>query len=118
MKPRRQRLWALGRAKVAPVYLVSVIIPTHNRAAPVREAVESVLAVRRDSFELEVLVVDDGSTDETAEVIGAMSVTHLRTEGIGTAGARNAGLRAATSDFVAFLDDDDSWLPNNIAPQL
>ena len=98
--------------------LVSVIIPTHNRAALVREAVESVLAVQHDGFELEVLVVDDGSTDNTAEVIRALPVTYLRTDGIGASGARNVGLHAATGDFIAFLDDDDLWLPNNVSPQL
>lgn len=100
------------------MYLVSVVIPTHNRAALVRAAIESVQAVYHDGFALEVLVVDDGSTDETAEVVRTLPVTYLRTEGIGASGARNTGLHAATGDFIAFLDDDDLWLPNNISPQL
>lgn len=99
--------------------LVSVIIPTYNRAALLREAIESVLAVDRRGFELEVIVVDDGSTDETSDVVAALPVTYLRTTGNeGASAARNRGLRAARGEYIAFLDDDDVWLPNNIAPQL
>lgn len=100
------------------MHLVSVIIPTHNRAALLHQAIESVLAVQGDNFALEVLVVDDGSTDDTPAVARAFPVTYLRTNGIGASGARNAGLHAATGDFIAFLDDDDLWLPNNISPQI
>lgn len=98
--------------------LVSVIIPTRNRAPLLREAIESVFAVRRDGFELEVIVVDDGSTDQTASVIAEYELTVLRTNLAGVSAARNAGLAAARGEYVAFLDDDDVWLPNNIAPQL
>lgn len=100
------------------VPLVSVIIPTRNRAALLREAIESALAVRREGFELEVIVVDDGSSDSTPELARSYAVTYLRREGIGASAARNAGMRAATGDFIAFLDDDDLWAPTNIAPQL
>lgn len=98
--------------------LVSVIIPTRNRPALLKEAIESALAVVRDGFELEVVVVDDGSTDDTVEVARAYPVTLLQTPTIGASGARNAGIAAARGDYIAFLDDDDVWLPNNIAPQL
>lgn len=99
--------------------LVSVVIPTRNRASLLKEAIESVLAVERHDFELEVIVVDDGSTDETLAVVAQYPVTYLRTPGgLGCPGARNAGIMAARGDFIAFLDDDDVWLPTNIAPQL
>jgi len=100
--------------------LVSVIIPTRNRAPLLREAIESVLAVQRDDFEIEAIVIDDGSTDETPQVAAAYPVRYLRTEGLGlgASAARNAGMRAAQGDFIAFLDDDDVWLPGNIQPQL
>lgn len=99
--------------------LVSVIIPTCNRAMLLREAIESVLAVERSGFELEIVVIDDGSTDETPHVVAAFPVTYLQTAGReGASAARNYGLRAARGEFIAFLDDDDVWLPNNIAPQL
>lgn len=98
--------------------LVSVIIPTRNRSKLLIEAIESVLAVQRQGFDLEVLVVDDGSTDDTAAVVAQYPVTLLQGPGRGASAARNAGIVAAHGDFVAFLDDDDVWLPNNVTPQL
>lgn len=102
-------------------YLVSVVITTKNRSAMLREAIESVLAVkeqRNPKFDIELIVVDDGSTDDTPAVIAQYPVRSFRTTGIGMAGARNLGLRNATGDFFTLLDDDDAWLPNNIAPQI
>lgn len=98
--------------------LVSVIITTRNRAGLVQEAIESVLAVKQLTFELEIIVVDDGSTDDTATTIARYPVTYVRTNGIGMARARNTGLRMANGDFVTLLDDDDAWLPNNVGAQL
>lgn len=99
---------------------VSVIIPTRNRASLLRAAIESVLAIRAPDLTLEVLVIDDGSTDETAAVVAEYPVRLLRVDGSthGASAARNVGLQAATGDFIAFLDDDDVWLPNNISAQL
>jgi glycosyltransferase involved in cell wall biosynthesis len=97
---------------------VSVIIPTRNRSALLAQAIKSVLAVDRDGFEIEVIVVDDGSTDDTWSVVHAYPVVYLRTEGVGVSTARNVGIAAARGEFLAFIDDDDVWLPNNVGTQL
>jgi len=94
---------------------VSVILPTCNRAHLVGEAIESVLAQTRPADE--ILVVDDGSIDATPERLAAFGdrVVAIRRENAGAAAARNAGLRAATGDWVTFLDDDDVWAPERLA---
>ena len=97
---------------------MSVIITTKNRAPLLREAIESVFAARSDRYALELIVVDDGSTDETSDVLSRYPVTVLRTTGIGMARARNVGLHAAKGDFITLLDDDDVWLPDNVIIQL
>ena len=99
-------------------HLVSVVITTRNRSQLLREAIESVLVVKSPAFEIELIVVDDGSTDDTASVLASYPIKVIRTSGIGMAKARNTGIHAATGDFVTLLDDDDVWLPNNIAPQI
>ena len=101
--------------------LVSVIIPTHNRAALVQRAIESALTQSHDH--IEVIVVDDGSTDRTAEQIHARfgpdgRFVLLRTANRGVAAARNAGLERATGSHVAFLDSDDEWFPWKIEFQM
>jgi glycosyltransferase involved in cell wall biosynthesis len=99
---------------------LSVVIPTWNRARLVCEAVESALA--QEGGDLEVIIVDDGSTDGTAEIIERRfgnSVRLLRIEtrsGIGA--ARNVGVRQATGDLLAFLDSDDLWLPGKLKAEL
>src|SRR5690242_3039148 len=99
--------------------LVSVIITTRNRAALLQEAIESVLKAEKKGFTTEIIVVDDGSTDTTAEVINAYPVHYIATAGgLGIARARNTGLAVAKGDFITILDDDDLWLPNNIGDQL
>jgi len=102
----------------AKPHRISVIVTTKNRAPLLAEALDSVFAVQGPRVHLEVILVDDGSTDETPDVVRRYPVHHIRTEGIGMARARNRGLRAATGDFVTLLDDDDVWLPNNMLPQL
>lgn len=97
---------------------ISVIIPTHNRALLLRSAIESVLASPLIDEQHDVIVVDDGSTDETAAVAARYGVRYVRVEAGGPSGARNEGLALADREFVAFLDDDDVWLPGNMAPQL
>jgi glycosyltransferase involved in cell wall biosynthesis len=97
---------------------VSVIIPAHNAARFVTETVESVL--NQKHRDLEVIVVDDGSTDETAEVLRAFGdriVLRSQPNG-GVARARNEGARVATGEWLAFLDADDLWLPDKLERQL
>ncbi len=97
---------------------VSVIIPTYNRAHYLTECVNSVLT--QTSPVDEILVVDDGSTDSTRELVSEWKgrVTYLSQRNAGAAAARNLGLRAASGDLVAFQDSDDLWLPEKNALQL
>jgi glycosyltransferase involved in cell wall biosynthesis len=98
---------------------VSVILPTYNRCDSLLEAIDS---VARQSFQdYEIIVADDGSTDETAERLAALSrpvqVIHLPHSGR-PAVARNRALAAANGELVAFLDDDDLWRPAKLARQV
>lgn len=101
---------------------VSVVIPTRNRAELLREALDSVF--RQDGigtqFDMDVIVVDDVSTDATPDVVAGYSkVRYLRLPvNHGSAGARNAGIKLSTGCYVAFIDDDDLWLPNKLALQV
>lgn len=97
--------------------LATIVIPTHNRAALLEEAVDSALA---QTVPVEVIVVDDGSTGETAQAIARYGarVISLRQENAGVSAARNRGLRAASAPFVSFLDDDDAILPEKIERQM
>lgn len=97
---------------------VSVIIPTYNAARFLPSAVESVLA---QSFQdIEVLVIDDGSTDDTAEVMKCYGapVRYLRQPNSGVAVARNRGIEESRGHYVAFLDADDTWLLHKLERQL
>jgi glycosyltransferase involved in cell wall biosynthesis len=101
--------------------MVSVIIPTHDRAPLVIRAVDS--ALTQSHVDLEVIVVDDGSTDGTSELIAERygdedRVIYSYQERSGVAGARNAGIARSRGDLVAFLDSDDAWLPGKLALQL
>ena len=98
--------------------LVSVVIPTYNRAALLREAVAS---VRQQSYaRLELIVVDDGSTDATAASLRPFPEARVvRQEHTGMPGqARNAGARAARGEYLAFLDSDDLWLSHKLTVQV
>lgn len=98
---------------------VSVIIPTYNRGETLlADAVESVLDQSFDDFEL--IVVDDGSTDGTAELLKCWSerIHTIRTKRRGVASARNSGAAAACGRWLAFLDSDDRWLPEKLELQL
>lgn len=100
--------------------VLSVVIPTRNRAYLVSEAIESALNQRPGH--VEVIVVDDGSTDDTAKVVTDNFGSRIRllhtSERRGVGAARNAGLRVARGEFIAFLDDDDLWLPGKLDAEL
>lgn len=101
--------------------LVSVVIPTYNRARSIVRAVDSALA--QDHPAIEVIVVDDGSTDDTAQRMSARyagdpRVTYVRQANGGVCTARNAGLARARGEFVAMLDSDDLWLPGKLGLQI
>ncbi len=101
---------------------VSVIIPTYQNAKELPRAVQSALA--QDLAEIEVIVIDNASTDETPRVCAQLAqqdkrVRPLRLEvNAGPAGARNAGAKAARGEYLAFLDADDEWLPDRLSAQL
>lgn len=101
--------------------LVSVIVPSFNRAWCVCRTIDTALA--QSHPRVEVVVVDDGSQDNTQEVIaqryaGDPRVRYIHQQNTGVAGARNTGLTAAQGDFLAFLDSDDLWLPWKLELQL
>jgi glycosyltransferase involved in cell wall biosynthesis len=93
---------------------VSVIIPAYNSAATLAAAIDSVLAQR--GCPAEIVVVDDGSTDSTPELLKtfSQSVKVVRQRNAGAAAARNSGVAAATGEYLAFLDADDTWLPGRL----
>jgi len=96
---------------------ISVIIPTHSRPHLLPRAVESALAAGTD---VEVVVVDDASTDETAEACRALKdISYIRlAHNQGVAGARNVGVLSSSAEYIAFLDDDDLRLPGSLDSQL
>ncbi|MFZ5595886.1 MAG: glycosyltransferase [Bacillota bacterium] len=98
--------------------LVSIIVPAYNRSAMLAKAVESVLAQTFKDYEL--IVVDDGSLDGTAEVMKKYSnrVRYFFKENGGVSSARNYGLRVSSGELVAWLDDDDFFLPDKIEKQV
>jgi len=97
---------------------ISVVVPTRNRCALLDQALTSVRAITADDLELQIIVADDGSTDGTPAVVRAHGATAVAVGRRGAAAARNAALSAATGEFIAFLDDDDAWLPANVRSQL
>src|SRR5581483_9668448 len=101
--------------------IVSVIMPAFNAAATIRSAIESVLA--QAWRELELIVVDDGSTDETAQIVSEIAardsrVHLLKQANSGVAAARNNGIREARGEFIAPIDADDIWFPEKIEKQI
>ncbi len=94
---------------------VSVIIPAYNCSVYLPEAIESVLT--QTYTDIEIIVVDDGSTDDTPEVVAPYldRIRYIRQSNKGLPAARNTGIRASGGEFVALLDGDDSWLPEKLA---
>lgn len=101
---------------------VSVVMPTRNRAAFLHRAIRSVL--EQTETRLELIVVDDASSDETQEIVAQYARTDPRVRGVrnaiaaGGGGARNIGIYSSGSKWVAFIDDDDEWLPEKLERQL
>ena len=96
---------------------ISVVVPCHNAAPYVGATLRGILA--QDGVVLEVVVVDDGSTDGSADLVAEefSQVRLIRQANAGVASARNAGIRAASHEWVAFCDADDLWLPGKLAAQ-
>jgi glycosyltransferase involved in cell wall biosynthesis len=95
---------------------ISVVIPVYQGERFVAQAIETALA--QDRAPDEVIVVDDGSTDGSGQIARAHPVTYIRQANAGVATARNAGLEAATGDYIAMLDQDDVWEPHKLRVQL
>jgi len=99
--------------------MVSVIIPTYNRACVLKRAVDSVL--RQSYRDLELIIVDDGSQDRTAELVSFIHDDRLRylvQQNRGAANARNQGVWASKGEWISFLDSDDAWLPGKLQRQI
>ncbi len=97
---------------------VSVVIPAHNAGQTIRRAIDSVLGQTLPAHE--IIVVDDGSTDNTADLIRSYRkrVTLIRQKNAGVSVARNSGIEASTGEWIAFLDADDEWLPDKMQRQI
>jgi glycosyltransferase involved in cell wall biosynthesis len=98
--------------------LVSIVIPAYNSANYLPQALDSVL--NQTFRDYEIIVVDDGSTDETEQVLAPYRglIRYIRKENGGPASARNAGIRQASGEYIAFLDADDIWLPDKLQSQI
>jgi glycosyltransferase involved in cell wall biosynthesis len=99
---------------------VSVIIPTHNRVALLRRAIASVLAQTVGDFE--IVIADDASDDETRQMVTSIGDARIRyirhSKTLGASAARNTAIANAIGEYIAFLDDDDEWLPDKLERQL
>ncbi|MGD0400043.1 MAG: glycosyltransferase [Syntrophobacteraceae bacterium] len=100
--------------------MISVIIPTFNRAKFLVEAVRSVADQKDVPEDIEIIVVDDGSTDNTVEALAPLSgkIVYIRQEHSGVSKARNLGISRSSGEWIAFLDSDDLWLPGKLRAQM
>ena len=101
--------------------VVSVIIPTHNRASLLKTALDSVYAQEGigESFEIEVIVIDDASSDNTPDVVLGYPAKFIRHDiNQGASAARNSGIKVCKGKYIAFLDDDDLFLPHKLKAQV
>lgn len=108
----------MTQENLSPTVPVTAIVPVYNGERYIREALGSILGQTRRPAE--IIVVDDGSTDRTAALVMAMNpdITLIRQANAGAAAARNAGIAAATGEYLAFLDHDDLWEPGKTELQL
>lgn len=123
---KKDRIKNLGKPPMIPAVcqgpyvpgMVSVLIPTYNRGYIIASTIESVLAQTYKN--VEIVVVDDGSKDDTREVLAKFgdSIRLIYQENAGLAAARNTGLEAARGEFIAFEDSDDLWLPWKLEAQV
>ena len=97
---------------------VSVIVPTYNCATYLPDAIDSVLAQTFKDFE--IIIVDDGSTDNTREVVKkyGLQIKYIYQENKGPSAARNLGIQSSNGQYIAFLDSDDIWLPQKLELQM
>ena len=99
--------------------IVTVIIPTFDRAKLVKRAIASILTQTYTDFEL--IIIDDGSRDETKEAVSSFNdkrITYIFQENSGVSAARNAGIKKARSGLISFLDSDDEWHPLKLEKQI
>ena len=97
---------------------VSIIIPTYNQSQYLEEAIES--ALNQTYKNIEIIIVDDGSTDNTPEVIKSFDnkIIYIQQKNKGASSARNTGIKKANGEYIAFLDADDMWLKNKLENQI
>jgi glycosyltransferase involved in cell wall biosynthesis len=93
---------------------VSVVVPTQDRPTLLREALQSIRALEDDDLSFEIIVGDNGTSTDTRTIAEAFNAVYLHTSENGSAVARNIAMRAATAEYIAFLDDDDVWTSNHI----
>jgi glycosyltransferase involved in cell wall biosynthesis len=97
---------------------VSVVVPTCDRTSSLRKALASIRAVETPNLQLEIIVADNGNNADTKKVADEFNAIYLKVEPKGPSETRNAGMLAATGEFIAFLDDDDAWLPGHLVPHI
>lgn len=98
---------------------ISVVIPTYNRADSILKTIDSVLVQTFHDFE--ILIIDDGSEDNTKEIIENLNspkIKYIYQENAGASSARNTGIKNSEGEFIAFLDSDDTWFPEKLEKQL
>jgi len=102
--------------------IVSIIIPTYNSEKTIKRAIDSVLNQEGlgTLFDVEIIISDDASTDNTLEICNEYQVVVISNNDNsgGPNRGRNQGIKAASGDYIAFLDHDDEWLPNKLIKQL
>lgn len=97
---------------------VSVVVPTRNRPHYLKQSLASIRAIEGPDLDLEVIVADNGHVPQTCGMAESFGAKYITVGGEGASVARNAALKVATGDYIAFLDDDDAWLPTHLRKHL